>query len=133
MQTATRPTDRKFGYTFAAIFCVLGIYGIFSSWAFALSLSCICAGVAMASVAGLYPKILAPMNSAWFLFGALLGRIVSPIVLGILFFVVITPTSLIARLFGRDELRLKRHPISSYWIHRKPPSDSSQSSFKHQF
>ena len=68
------------------------------------------------------PKVLAPLNRLWLKFGALLHMIVSPIVLGVLFFLTITPIALILRLMGKDLLRLKRSQgTSSYWIERKPP------------
>jgi hypothetical protein len=64
--------------------------------------------------------------------GALMGRVVSPLVLGTIFFLLITPISMLARLFGRDELRLKKIDTSSYWIARAPPGPDGDS-FKNQF
>ena len=78
------------------------------------------------------PKMLSPINWAWHELGMLLGKIVSPIVLGVIFFLMITPISLITRLFGRDELRLKKLSLQSYWVDRSPSGPSSDS-FKNQF
>ena len=78
------------------------------------------------------PRLLAPFNLAWFKLGLLMGKVVSPIVLGIIFFVLLTPVAVIGRLFGRDELRLKRKAVQSYWIERVPPGPDGDS-FKNQF
>jgi hypothetical protein len=67
------------------------------------------------------PDVLTPANRAWMRFGALLGRIVSPLVLGLMFFLTITPVAVITRAFGRDPLRLKRRAVQSYWLERSPP------------
>ncbi len=69
-----------------------------------------------------FPKVLHPLNKLWMRFGALLQKIVSPIVLGALFFLTVTPMGLLMRLIGKDLLRLKKDPdASSYWIERTPP------------
>lgn len=78
------------------------------------------------------PKLLSPFNKAWMLLGDLLGRVISPLVLGVIFFLIITPTALIGRILGRDELKLKRKSQSSYWIDRKSPSPKGDS-FNNQF
>jgi len=78
------------------------------------------------------PKVLSPLNRAWYELGMLLGKIVSPIVLGAMFFVLITPIALITRLFGRDELKIKKSFVQSYWVDRLPPGPPSDS-FKNQF
>jgi len=79
-----------------------------------------------------YPKALRPLNEAWQRLGKLLGLIVSPIVLGIIFFGLLTPLAVTLRLFGRDELHLRRQPKSSYWTDcklRPPPGDSFKRPF----
>jgi hypothetical protein len=79
------------------------------------------------------PRLLAPLNKAWFQIGELMGKLVSPIVLGVIFFLIITPVGLLGRLFGRDELRLKRRrQAASYWVERQPPGPTGDS-FKNQF
>ena len=76
--------------------------------------------------------ILFPLNKLWMRFGLLLGKIISPIVLGIIFFALFTPVSLAMRLFGRDELRLCFKQKNSYWIPRE--SDPTETdAFKNQF
>lgn len=81
------------------------------------------------------PILLSPLNKAWMLLGHLLGKIISPIVLGVIFFLIITPVAFVGRLMGRDELRLKRQALRSqptYWIDRKSPSPKGDS-FHNQF
>ena len=75
-----------------------------------------------------FPSILAPLNRLWLRFGLLLHRIVSPLVLGIMFFLVITPMGLLMRAFGKDLLRLKfDRAAASYWIERTPPGPPPES------
>jgi len=76
--------------------------------------------------------LLTPLNKAWMKLGDLLGKVISPIVLGIIFFVLLAPVALVTRLLGRDELRLKMSNSSSYWIDRTPPGPAGDS-FKNQF
>lgn len=75
---------------------------------------------------------LAPLNKAWAALGQILGRLVSPIVLGLIFFCLITPVALIGRVAGRDPLRLKTRADTSYWIKREP-SGPAPDSFRNQF
>lgn len=89
-------------------------------------------GLFFAMLAFAAPGVLAPLNTAWFQLGRLMGKVVNPFVLGIIFFGLLTPVGLICRLFGRDELRLNRRQQDSYWISReqlRPDADS----FKRQF
>ncbi len=72
-----------------------------------------------------YPKLLAPLNHLWFKFGLLLHKIVNPVVLAIMFFLVITPIGLLMRALGKDPLRLRLDKAAtSYWIDRTPPGPS---------
>lgn len=81
----------------------------------------------------LLPASLAPLNRLWTKFGMLLHHIVSPLALGILFFLVVTPIALIMRIFGKDPLRLRLdRSASSYWIERTPPGPAADS-LKNQF
>ena len=135
MKSSTQqlPSERRFGLLFTAVFALLGAYGWwFKGFESFLSLSLAGMGLIFALVSIFSPKILAPLNKAWFHLGQLLGKIVSPIVLGIIFFGVLTPVGLITRLFGRDELRLKRSKKETYWVDRSPPGPQAES-FKNQF
>lgn len=78
------------------------------------------------------PSRLSPLNRLWFRLGVLLGKVVSPLVLGVMFFLLITPAALVTRLLGRDALMLKKRSVSSYWVDRIPPGPPGDS-FKNQF
>ena len=124
-------SDRSFGVVFAVVFSVIGLLPLaFGSgvrvWALVL-------GTAFLLMALAIPRSLAPLNRLWLRFGLLLHRIVSPIVLGIMFYGVITPTGAIMRAFGKDLLRLRFDRSSrSYWVDRVPPGPPPES-IKDQF
>ena len=126
------PSERRFGLLFTAVFAVAGVYAYLKGWGQTSIMSL--AGLAglIALITLIVPKVLAPFNRLWFELGQLMGRIVSPIVLGAIFFLILTPVSLFTRLFGRDELRLKRKAVTSYWIDRTN-ENSPVETFKNQF
>lgn len=119
-QAVESSSDRAFGLVFAAVFLVVAAWPLLGRepprwWALVLS-------AAFALVAVVRPVVLAGLNRLWTRLGILLGRVVSPIALGILFYGVLTPLGALLRLTGKDPLRLKRDPeASSYWIPRQPP------------
>lgn len=125
------PSDTKFGWFFCTVFLLAA--GWFA-WVVSLVWSAIFSGAAVvfALLALISPSRLRPLNRLWYSFGILLGKIISPIVLGLIFFVLITPVSLATRMFGRDELRMRRRRVPSYWINRTPPGPPSES-FRNQF
>lgn len=124
-------SERTFGIVFAVVFAIIGLLPWVSSgtpryW------SLVVGGIFLA-VAYFIPKALAPLNRLWFQFGLLLHRIVNPIIMGLIFYLVVTPTGLIMRLLGKDLLRLRFDPqAESYWIKREPPGPDG-SSLKNQF
>lgn len=124
-------SDRAVGLVFAAFFAVAWAYSaVFGSGG---PLWTLIASGAFLVVALVAPGLLGPLNRAWTRFGLILHRIVSPIVLGIMFFLVVTPIGLIMRAMGKDPLRLKRDPrCRSYWIERVPPGPAADS-FEHLF
>ena len=125
------PSNRKFGFFFSAIFIVLAAYFYWDGFAsFSVVLATI--GFIFAVVTIIHAELLLPLNKLWMLFGLLLGAIVSPIVLGAIFFLLFTPLAFLMRLFGRDELRIKKQKRKSYWKVRQPRGPSPES-FKHQF
>lgn len=124
------PSNQKFGFFFTAIFCTAAVYAFYvnsSNWLYTFST----VGVIFCGVTIIKADILLPLNKLWMKFGLLLSAIISPIVLGIIFFGLITPIALFMRLSGRDELRLKFSKKSSHWILRSEPIKSE--SFKQQF
>lgn len=127
------PSERRFGLLFTAVFILLGAYGwLFDAFESFLALGLVGIGLLFGLISILSPQILGPLNKTWFYLGQCLGKIVSPIVLGIIFFGILTPVGLVTRLFGRDELRLKRSKKDTYWVDRSPPGPQAES-FKNQF
>lgn len=124
-------SNRSFGFVFAAFFGLVGLLPLVLGrapriWAFGLS------GIFLLA-ALLVPSVLAPLNRLWLKFGLLLHRVVNPVVLGIMFFLVITPMGWLVRAMGKDLLRLRRDPAAStYWIERDPPGPAPET-FKDQF
>ncbi len=125
------PSNRKFGWFFTFLFAVLAAYAYWKAWA-TVALVALILCLLFVVLALLAPRLLTPLNRLWYSFGLLLGKIVSPVVLGIIFIVLITPISLITRLFGRDELRLKKRSVDTYWVDRSPPGPKPDS-FKNQY
>ena len=130
----TLPSERSFGLLFGAVFALLAGYGwFFKGWSSMLALALLGVALAFVLLGFVAPNILRPLNWLWFQLGQLLGKIVSPIVLGAIFFLLLTPVSLVTRLFGRDELRIQRKASqTSYWLDRAPPGPAPDS-FKNQF
>jgi len=124
-------SDRAFGLVFAAFFAIVALLplwrgGEVRAWSVAVS-------AAFALLALALPRVLAPLNRIWTAFGDLLHRIVSPVVLAILYYGVVTPTGFLMRLAGKDPLRLRFDKAArSYWIERKPPGPAPES-LKDQF
>jgi hypothetical protein len=127
----THPSNQKFGWFFAAVFAFIATYLLWrgsTTLAWALySLSFIFLIFTL-----LFPDRLFPLNKLWFGFGIILGNIISPIVLGIMFFILITPVALITRVFGRDEIKLKKRITNTYWVNRNPAGPLNDS-FKNQY
>jgi len=125
-ETVKLPSNRSFGLVFAVVFLLIGLAPLIKRgevrwWAVILGGLFLILGLANAS-------ILTPLNRIWMKFGLLLHHIVSPVILGILFFAVFTPMGWILRLLGKDPMRMKPDKnASSYWILRDPPGPARQS------
>lgn len=114
------PSARAFGYVMAVVLLLAAgwAWGKQHAWAHWLGL----VGVLLALAGEFAPFLLAPLNRLWMAFGHLLGRIVSPLIMGLIFFGVLTPIALLARLRGVDPMKRRFDPAaSSYWIVRDPP------------
>jgi cytochrome b subunit of formate dehydrogenase len=130
--TTQLPSNKKFGLLFFGIFFAFTLYAYFKDQSVILiGLLLLISGFFLFS-SFFYQALLTPLNKAWFMLGLALGKVVSPLVLGIIFFGLITPIALIARLIGRDELKLKRPKKSTYWS-EPIGSNSDADSFKNQF
>jgi len=125
------PSNAKIGYLFTVIFGLLGIYFLSEDF-FAESLFLMGMSMTFLLIVLIKADLLYSLNKLWMQFGLLLGMIVSPIVLGIIFFAIFTPIGILTRMFGRDELRIRLIDRDSYW--KKRDSDTvQQDAFKHQF
>lgn len=124
-------SERSFGLVFTAVFALIGAWPLLGGaepriWALGAATAFLAVSLAM-------PRMLRPLNLLWFKFGLLLHKVVSPLIMGLLFFVTVTPIALIMRAAGKDPLRLKRDPgAESYWIPRRPPGPDG-GSMKNQF
>jgi len=126
------PSNKKFGFLFTGVFFALALYG-YIKHGFSISVMALFLISLLFLVAGLIGStLLTPLNKAWFLLGYALGKVVSPIVLGIIFFGLLTPVAWISRLVGRDELKLRRSNSKTCWI-EPIGSTSDPESFKNQF
>jgi len=125
------PSNKKFGTFFMFFFAFASIYFFLTDskvYFYASGITSFLFGV----VTLVNDELLSPLNRLWMAFGLLLGKIVSPVVMGIIFFGLFTPISLLMRLFGRDELRLKLNKRTSHWRIRKH-TDGINNHFKNQF
>jgi predicted membrane metal-binding protein len=119
------PTDRSFGFTFAVVFALFGGWLLWKASTAAIYV--LGASAAFAVLAVAVPKILHPLNVVWMRFGALLNLIVTPIVMGVIYFGIFTPVALVFRIKGRDALRRSfERDGATYWIDRTPPGPDGQ-------
>ena len=120
-------SNRSFGIVFFIVFLLIALYPLtygeeIRVWSSIISLIFL--------VLGLFnSKILTPLNKLWFKFGIFLGKIISPIIMGIIFFLVVTPIGLLMRLLGKDLINLKYNNNKSYWIEKKGPKSKMKNQF----
>lgn len=125
-RTVAKGSNRVFGLTFAGVFLVLAIW----PWVWhgqPLRLWALTASAAFLAVTLLAEELLAPVNRLWFELGLALHAIISPIIMGLLFYGAVTPMGMLMRAFGKDLLRLSRNDGQSYWIERNPPGPAGGS------
>ena len=121
-------SNRSFGIVFFVVFLLIALYPIINSeeiriWSLIISFIFIILGL-------LNSKILTPLNKLWFKFGVILGKIISPIIMGIIFFLVVTPIGLIMKVLGKDLLRLKYNKKdNTYWIEKNGPKSKMKNQF----
>ena len=126
-QNIKLPSNRNFGIVFCIVFLIISLWPLLNQneiriWSIIIS------GIFL--ILGLFnSKLLLPFNKLWFKFGIILGNIIAPIVMGIIYFLVVTPTGLIMRILGKDLLGLKKNNKNSYWIKK----DNSHNSLRNQF
>ena len=120
-------SNRSFGIVFFIVFLLIALYPLSYSgeirvWSVIISFIFLVLGL-------LNSKILTPLNKLWFMFGIFLSKIISPLIMGIIFFLVVTPIGLIMRIFGKDVLNLKYNKNQSYWIEKKGPKSKMKNQF----
>lgn len=120
-------SNRSFGLVFFFVFLIISLFPLLSGnnirvWLLTISFIFLLLGLKNS-------KILLPLNKIWFRFGIFLGNFISPIVMGVIFFIVITPISLLLRILGKDVLNLNKNNKKTYWIKRDP----KKSEMKNQF
>jgi len=120
-------SNKSFGIVFFIVFLVISVYPLFFEgnlrvWSLIVSLLFLVLGL-------INSRVLTPLNRLWFKFGMFLGKFISPIIMGLVFFIVVTPTGLIMRAFKKDLLNLKKKDTKSYWIKR----DKFKSDMRNQF
>jgi hypothetical protein len=121
-------SNRSFGIVFFVVFLFIALYPITYSediriWSLIISFIFIILGL-------LNSKILTPLNKLWFKFGVILGKIISPIIMGIIFFLVVTPIGLTMKVLGKDLLRLKfNKKDNTYWIEKNGPKSKMKNQF----
>jgi len=125
------PSNKKFGLFFSFIFFSIGGFAFFREQLI-IAIAFMAIAVILLIISLVAADYLARLNILWFKLGMLLSRIISPIVLGAIFFLMITPVAILTRIFGRDILQLKKQPGNSYWIKREPRGPLPES-FKKQF
>ena len=120
-------SNRSFGVVFFVVFLLISIYPLIINesiriWSLIVSLIFLFLGI-------INSNILSPLNKIWFNFGIFLGKIISPIVMGIIFFLVVTPIGLIMRLIGKDVLNLSYNDYKTYWIEKTGPKSKMKNQF----
>ena len=120
-------SNRSFGVVFFIVFLLIALYPVINNeeirvWSLIVSLIFLVLGL-------LNSKILNPLNQIWFKFGILLGRIISPFIMAIIFFFVVTPICLIMRTLGKDILNLRYNTKKTYWIEKTGPKSKMKNQF----
>jgi hypothetical protein len=120
-------TNKSFGLVFFVVFFLISVYPLLNEgnirfWSLTV-------GIIFLTLGLLNSKILTPLNKIWFKFGLLLGSIVSPLVMSVIFFFVVTPISSIMRILGKDILNLKWNNTNSYWIEKSGPKSKMKNQF----
>jgi succinate-acetate transporter protein len=121
-------TNKSFGIIFFIFFLILSLYPLLSKEK--LNLLFLIFAITFLLLGILNSKILTPLNKLWFKFGIILGKVISPIIMGIIFFLVVTPIGLIMKVLGKDLLRLKfNKKDNTYWIEKNGPKSKMKNQF----
>ena len=120
-------SNKSFGIVFFIVFLLIALYPLINNgdlriWSFIIAIIFLILGL-------INSKVLTPLNKLWFKLGLLLGKAISPIIMGIIFFLVVTPTALIMRIIGKDLLNLRFNNKKSYWIEKTGPKSKMKNQF----
>tara|TARA_B100001057_G_C22609665_1_gene856049 strand:+ start:103 stop:489 length:387 start_codon:yes stop_codon:yes gene_type:complete len=120
-------SNRSFGIVFFIVFLIISLWPLLNEngvriWAVYISLIFLILGV-------LNSKILTPLNKIWFKFGVVLGNFIAPVIMGIIYFLIVTPTGILVRLFKKDLLHLKMNDKKTYWIEKKGKNNTMRNQF----
>ena len=120
-------SNRSFGLVFFVVFLLISIYPLLHGqnlrfWSLIVAIIFLALGL-------LNSKILTPLNKIWFKFGLLLGRIVSPVIMSIIFFFVVTPISFVMKIIGKDILNLELNNNNTYWVEKSGPKSKMKNQF----
>ena len=120
-------SNKSFGIVFFIVFLLVALYPLINNgdlriWSFIIAIIFLILGL-------INSKVLTPLNKLWFKFGLLLGKVVSPLIMGIIFFFVVTPTAFLMRIIGKDLLNLKFNNKKTYWIEKTGPKSKMKNQF----
>ena len=120
-------SNKSFGIVFSIFFLIIALYPLVNGdgirvWSIIVSLIFLFLGL-------IKSKILTPLNKIWFKFGIFLGKIVSPLVMGVIFFLVVTPIGILMKILKKDLLNLKFNNNKSYWIETNEPKSKMKNQF----
>ena len=120
-------SNRSFGIVFFVVFLLISLYPIIKNedlriWSLIISTIFLLLGL-------LNSKVLTPLNKIWFKFGLVLGKILSPFIMGVIFFIVVTPIGILMRFLNKDLLNLKFNRNKSYWIEKTGPKSKMKNQF----
>ena len=120
-------SNKSFGIVFFIVFFIIALFPLINNseirvWAVIISLIFLILGL-------INSKILTPLNKAWLKFGIFLGKIISPLIMGIIFFLVVTPIGLLMKMLKKDLLNLKFNKQKSYWIEKTEPKSKMKNQF----
>ena len=121
------PSNRNFGIVFFIVFLIIALWPILKQneiriWSLIISFIFFVLGL-------INSRLLTPLNKLWFKFGIFLGKIISPLIMGTIFFLVVTPIGFVMRLLGKDLLNLKYNKNKSYWIEKNSPKSKMKNQF----
>ena len=127
MEKTHKSSNKGFGFVFFIVFILIAFYPLLNDgsirlWSLLVSLIFLILGL-------LNSKILNPLNNLWYKFGLILNKVISPLIMGIIFFLIVTPIGILMRILKKDLLNLKYNNKKTYWIEKKGPKSSMKNQF----